>query len=265
MRIRALPLILAVTVVALLSPARAAYAATALKASITCDSTTNTISTSVSGGQGRFTPNMPVNVRFLAYYGSYATATTESLISAMGSSITVPTTTTADGSVSVAGYTRSWQASDFVFYTETVRVTVLSTAGAELGSSEATCTRDPRTTVTLDCDQEAHTITARSAGVGFTQMAVPGSVRVEYEYSWTQQAAPGYPTFKKALTGTPDAVHRVATTEAGAWSDLGYVHNITTDPYYRDETVVVVVKDPNNGFIIGRGSAFCVYANHRSA
>jgi hypothetical protein len=265
MRIRALPLVLAVTVAAFLSPARAAYATTALKASITCDSTTNTISTSVSGGQNLFTPNMPVNVRFLVYYGSYVSATTESLISAKGSSITVPTTTAADGSVSVAGYTRSWQASDYVFYTETVRVTVLSTAGAELGSSQATCTRDLRTTVTLDCDQEAHTITARSAGVGFTQMAVPGTVRVEYEYSSTQQAAPGYPTFTRVLMGTPDVVHSVATTETGAWSDLGYVHNITTDPYYRDETVVVVVKDPSNSLVIGRGSAFCVYADHRSA
>jgi hypothetical protein len=257
--------VLAVMVAVLLSPARAAYALTPLKASIVCDSTTNTISTSVSGGAGYFTPNMPVNVRFLVYSGTYVTETAEGIVSAVGSSITVPTTTAADGSVSIAGYTRSWQASDYVFYTETVKVSVLNTSGAELGSSQATCTRDLRTTVTLDCDPEAHTITARSAGVGFTQMDWAGSVRVEYLYSTTNQPAPGYPTFTSSLALYPNGVHYPTTTETGSWSDLGYVQTITTDPYYYSETVVVVVRDRANSYIIGSGSASCVYADHRSA
>ncbi len=267
MRLRVLVLTLVATVGALLSPVGAAHAAVGpVRASIVCDSATNTISTSASGGGGWFTPNSPINVQFLVYYGSYVTATAENLISAKGSTITVQTTSAADGSVSVAGYSRSWNASTYIFYTETVRVTATDPATGHASGGDATCTQDPRTTVTLTCDQRAQTITAGAAGDGFTQLASPlasnGYVRVEYTWTGTSQATADSPAFTRQLPSTPDVTHWVKAT-AGAWSDVGFVHSVTTNPYYLDQTVVVTVRDNYNSFVIGRGTASCVYADQR--
>jgi hypothetical protein len=50
-----------------------------------------------------------------------------------------------------------------VFYTETVRVTVRNIAGAAIMTFDGTCNRDLRTTVTLDCDPQAHTVPDRTS------------------------------------------------------------------------------------------------------
>ncbi len=246
---------LVATLVPMVSSAGPADAGTPFKPAIACNAATNTISTSVSGGM--LMPNQPVRVAFRVQYGSYVTTTgSQGVISQTGSTMTVPAVTAADGSVRATGYSRAWQASSYAFYTETVYVSITNTTGGQLVAGSATCSRDLRTTVTLTCDQQAHTITARTSGIGYTQ---PSRVRIDYTYTLTSQATPSTPRFIRYNAQPPDVVH-YATTSGGAWSDLGYVHTITGDRYYLAETVMVTVRG-DWGIIIGRGETSCVYAD----
>jgi hypothetical protein len=165
--------------------------------------------------------------------------------------------TRPDGSLSVSGYSRSWQASDYLFYTETVRVTVRNGAGQSLVVKEATCTRDLGTTATIDCDQAAHTITARTAGAGFIRN---DPVRIAYFVSATSQATADSPRFSSFSLGTPDIVHTQIPV-AGAWSDTGFAINITTDFFYYAESIQVRVTT-GTGLLVGQGSASCVLIDH---
>jgi hypothetical protein len=229
---------------------------------VTCDPATNTISATFTGGAGSFTtPNQPVTVEFLVYKGSYATTSGTSGVIPTGSRTTVAATIAADGSLNVAGYSRSWQAANYLFYTETARVTIRNSAGQQFFQRDGTCTHDLRTIVRVECDRGARTITASAAG---TNYPANGSVRVNYFRTSTQQATPDSPRFTGSNAGPyPDASHTVRAAASGLWSDVGWVHTITTDPYYLDEKVLVEVLHPM-GFVIGRGTAFCVYTDQSS-
>jgi hypothetical protein len=264
MRSRVRTLLLGVVVAGsvLLAPAGVADAATGkVQAVVTCDPTTNTITASVASGAGWFAPNSPVTVEFLVYRGSYVTTAGTSGLIPTGSRTTVAATTAADGSLSVTGYTRSWQAANYLFYTETARVTIRNSAGQWMYERDGTCTHDLRTTVSLACDPEARTITASAAGVGYR---ANGAIRVAYTWSGTSQAAADSLAFtRQAVDQYPYVSHNVTASATGAWSDVGYVKTVSTDPYYLDHKVNVEVKDYWNGYVIGRGSAFCVYADQR--
>jgi hypothetical protein len=110
--------------------------------------------------------------------------------------------------------------------------------------------------VTLTCDHQAHTITARTSGIGYTQ---PSRVRIEYTYTSTSQATADSPRFTRQNLQPPDFVH-YAMPSGGTWSDIGYVHTIAGDPYYLAETVLVTVRG-DWSIVIGRGETSCVYAD----
>jgi hypothetical protein len=255
MRRLAIGAALVAILVPVVSSAGPAAAGTPLKPAIACDAATNTISTSVSGGT--LMPNQAVRVAFRVQYGSYVTTSgSQGVIPQSGSTTTVPAVTAADGSVRATGYSRAWPASSYVFYTETVYVSITNPAGVLLVAGSATCTRDLRTTVTLACDQQAHTITARTSGIGYTQ---PSRVRIEYAYTSTSQATADSPRFTRQNLQPPDFVH-YAMPSGGTWSDIGYVHTIAGDPYYLAETVLVTVRG-DWSIVIGRGETSCVYAD----
>ncbi len=248
---------LVATLVPLVSSAGPAAAGTRLRPAILCDAATNTISTGVSGGI--LVPNRAVRVVFRVQYGSYVTVSgSQGVIPQNGSTTTVPAVTTANGTVDATGYRRSWPARIYTFYTETVYVSITNTTGGQLVSGSATCTRDLRTKVSLTCDQQAHTITARATGTRYPQ---PSRVRIEYTTTSTWQATADSPRWTGVNLQPPDFVH-YATTSGGAWSDLGYVHTFARDPYYMAETLRVTIRS-DWGMVIGRGEASCVYADRR--
>ena len=266
MRSRAYALLLAALVAGslLLAPVGTANAVpNPPQAVVTCDTATNTISATFTSGAGSFTtPNQPVTVEFLVYKGSYATVGGTSGVISTGSRTTVAATIAADGSLNVAGYNRSWQAANYLFYTETARVTIRNSGGQPVYlQRDGTCTHDLRTTVRVECDRGAHTITASAAGASYP---ANGNVRVNYIRTSTQQATPDSPRFTSFNAGPfPDASHTAMASASGAWSDVGWVHTITTNPYYLDQKVLVEVLHPM-GFVIGRGTAFCVYTDQSS-
>jgi hypothetical protein len=235
-----------------------AAAATPLTASITCDSATNTISTRLTG---TLAPNFSYTMKFTVWSGSQVTtAGTISGLPAWNTSVSVPVTTGSNPDVDVAGYTRSWPAANYVFYTETVRVSVLNSSGGEITWRQGTCVRDLRTTVDLTCDQEAHTITATATGAGFARRPT----RAEYAYGYTYQPTADSLAFTLQPSSTPDVVHSVPVSESGTWSDVGFVHQEGDDePYFLSENVVVWVRDVWSNLPVGQGTASCVYADHR--
>lgn len=258
MRVRSVLLALATATGMLYAGAGTASASTPPTASITCDSTTNTISTHFSG---TLAANTSYIIKFTASKGSQVTtAGAISSLPALNSSLSVPVTTGASPDVSVAGYTRDWQAADFVFYTETVQVTVQVPGGGETPVSNATCTRDQRVTVNLACDHDAQTITATSAGTGFPTQR---PLRAEYSFGSTFQATSDSLTFTRQITSPPDNINAVTVPESGAWSDVGYVHSIDTEPFFLSEKVIAVVRDVLTNLVVGQGTASCVYADHR--
>jgi hypothetical protein len=234
-----------------------AAAATPLTATITCDSATNTISTRLTG---TLVPNFSYTMKFTVWSGSQVTtAGTIGGLPALGTSVSVPVTTRSNPDVDVAGYTRSWPAANYVFYTETVRVSVLNSSGGEITWRQGTCIHDLRTKVRLTCDQEAHTITATAEGANFARRPT----RAEYTFTATSQATADSPAFTRQPSSTPDVVHSVPVSESGAWSDAGYVHQVSGDPYFLREGVVVWVRDVWSNLPVGQGTASCVYADHR--
>ncbi|RFS86969.1 hypothetical protein D0T12_01535 [Actinomadura spongiicola] len=231
--------------------------AASLTASITCDSATNRISTRLTGP---FISNRSFVVRFTVLTGSRVT--TGGAIGPLpesGSSVSVPMTTGSDPNVDVAGYTRSWNASDYAFYSETVRVSLLTPEGVQYTYRDASCSRDERTTVQLRCDPEARTITATTTGVNFAQNR---PTQTEYRWLTTHQAEKNSPRFSGPYgDDRPFVTRRVTVSESGSWSDTGYVHNISEDPYYYDQTVTFKVRDVWSNLLVGQGTAYCLYAN----
>lgn len=266
MRMRSAALVFTSVLASVFLPPSAGYAATSPTARITCDRATDTISTHMSGGAGWLLPNRAVTVQFLVLSGSFVTPTTFAPIPA-GGGTTVSTTTGPDGSIDIAGYTRTAPLHTYMFYTETVRATVRDAAGTVLIWNEATCSHDERTTVTLTCDRSARTITAAAGG---TSYQLHRSVSVWYTWTRTSRPTATEPGFTRRNLNPPDVNNRVLPT-AGSWSDVGYVHSISTDPYYLDESVDVVVWATYVGevvvtqVVVGRGKASCVYANGQDA
>src|SRR5262245_59898788 len=130
MRRLAIGAALVAILVPVVSSAGPAAAGTPLKPAIACDAARRTIPTSVSGGT--LMPNQAVRVAFRVKSGSYVTtAGSQGVIPQTGSTTTVPAVTAADGSVRATGYSRAWAASSYVFYTETVEVTITNTTGGQ--------------------------------------------------------------------------------------------------------------------------------------
>ncbi|RKS79279.1 hypothetical protein BZB76_0733 [Actinomadura pelletieri DSM 43383] len=232
--------------------------AASLQASITCDSATNQISTRLTGP---FISNRSFIVRFTVLTGGrVTTGGTVSALPEVGRSFSVPITTGSDPNVDVAGYTRSWNASDYAYYSETVRVTLLTPEGAQYSAyRDATCTRDERTTVQLHCDPEAHTITATTTGVNFAQNR---PTQTEYRWITTHQATKDSPRFSGPHgDDRPFVTRRVTVSESGSWSDTGYVHNISSDPYYYDQKLTFKVRDVWTNVVVGQGTAYCLYVD----
>jgi hypothetical protein len=237
----------------------AAAAVNLFHASITCDPVTNKITTGVSGLYG-VQPNLDVTVDFKVEAGYYATATTSAKIPAMGSVTTVAGRSAADGDLTVSGYSRSWPISDYLFYTEKVSATVKNKSGGILLVRTATCDYDVRSKVTLTCDREAQTITAKVEGSQFDEPQ-PWGLRIQYDRSSLWQRAATDPAFRVARYTA--ATHTV-TPVNGTISDVGWARQQTTDPYYYEETVWATISSPYTGRVLGRGTATCVYSDHRN-
>lgn len=255
MRVRAVMSALAVGAATFLAAGGTAQAAPGpLRPTIVCDQATGTVSTAVTGGN--FVPNHPLTVDFQVQYGSaVSTAGRQTIIPQRGQTTSVPTRSLADGTVAVTGYSHPWTPSAYVFYTETVRVSVKNSSGYVLSFQDAICTKDPRTTVTLTCDLATLTVTAQTAGVGY---APTRSVGVDYKWVITSQATPTGPRWTQQQLGPyPDVSHARVVTD-GAWSDTGYTRTWTAAPYYYRETLTVTVRDLNTAVIIGRGTATCL-------
>ncbi|GAA1585499.1 hypothetical protein GCM10009789_43900 [Kribbella sancticallisti] len=233
-----------------------AAAAGPLIASIDCEASINRISTKATGG--RFKPGYAFSVDFLVKQGSYVTSTAQGTIPARGSRTTVAAVSGADGTISVNGYSRAWSASDYEFYTETVRVEVRDSSGI-VASVEASCARDLRTTTLLSCNPETGEITATASGTGFSRNA---SLNLAYRYNrtWKYVGDPGY--WSGPHSSTPAVTHTVRPVD-GAWSDTGYVHSVPANLEYLSETVTLTVYDANTSLVVGSGQATCVYVDNR--
>lgn len=246
-------------VLGVLAPLLATTPATAAMSSfhawISCDPVTQTIATGVAGQYG-VQPNLAVRVEFKVETGYYATATTSASIPAKGSVTTVAGQSTATGDLTVSGYTRSAPISDYLFYTEKVIATVKNTSGGIVATRTATCDYDVRSSVTLTCDRDAQTITARVTGSQFNEPQ-PVGVRIQYERSTLYRFSESAPSFR--LSRYTAATHTV-TPVNGEVSDTGWSNHLTSDPYYYEETVWATISSPYTGRILGRGSATCTYS-----
>jgi hypothetical protein len=239
-----------------ISPASAAV--TSFHAWITCDPVTNKVATGVTGQYG-VAANTAVKVEFKVESGYYATAATSAKIPATGSTTTVAGKSTASGDLTVKGYSRDFPIGGYLFYTEKVTATVKNTAGGILTSRTATCDYDRHTNVTLTCDHETQTITARVDGVQFNE-AQPMGLDIKWERSTTSQGSATDPAFTMARFTW--ATHHV-TPVNGTITDVGF-SSPATDQYYSSQTVWVTVSSPYNGRTIGSGTATCVYSDHRN-
>ena len=248
-----------VTAVTTASPAPAVPR---FQAVITCDEAANRVTTGTIGS-GALVPGTPVRVEFRFLRGSAVRSGVIETVPAVPP-VTVNATVAADGSLTTTGYTRPWQGAGYEFYTETVEAAVYHrTTGRGLTSPQATCTKDTRTTVTLECDPAAGTITAHARGTGYplreaASQPVFGNVTVQYWVSTTIQATPDSPRF----TGTgssPRYVHRVPLT-GGEWAETGYEHTVLGNPFYLSQDLRVEVLSGQWSRPIGAGTASCVYA-----
>lgn len=256
------PLVLLAAVVGLLASLLATTPATAavnsFHAWIICDPVANKITTGVTGMYG-VQPNVAVKVEFKVESGYYATATTSASIPAKGSVTTVAGRSTPTGDLTVNGYTRGFPISNYLFYTEKVTATVKNTSGGILATRTATCDYDTHTNVTLTCDHDTQTITARVEGTQYNEPQ-PMGLLIQYERSSTGQTAPGDPAF--TLTRYTRTNHGVLPVN-GTITDTGW-SDPHTDMYYYSETVWATVSSLYTGRILGRGTATCVYSDHRN-
>lgn len=235
----------------------AAAANPPLRATITCDEATGTISTAAAGGT--FAAGQPVTVRFEVHQGSSVPAggTTGRTIPQQRTVTDVPTRTLADGSIAAAGYRRPWRAADHAFYTETVRLHVRTSPTGSFGFyGQATCTRDTRTALTHTCDPATRTSAARITG---SRYAAGAPVRVEYRLiRMLTQAKPGDPAWVMGpiTYAGPNPARTVTADATGTWSDPGYVRQQTA--YRYEETIEVTVLS-TTGVVVGRGDSSCAY------
>ncbi|GAA1585327.1 hypothetical protein GCM10009789_43720 [Kribbella sancticallisti] len=234
----------------------AAAAAGPLIASIDCDASINRISTKATGG--RFRSGYAFSVDFVVKQGSYVTSSAQGTIPARGSRTTVAAVSGADGTISVDGYSRAWSASDYDFYTETVRVEVRDSSGI-VASAEGSCARDLRTTTLINCNPVTGEISTTASGTGFSRNA---SLNLAYSYNrtWKYVGSPGY--WSGPHSSTPPVTHTVRPVD-GAWSDTGYVHSVPSNLEYLSETVTLTVYDANTSLVVGSGQATCVYVDNR--
>jgi hypothetical protein len=245
-------------VAALLVTSPAAAAATSFHAWITCDAVTNKITTGVTGQYG-VAANTAVKVEFKVESGNYATATTSAKIPATGSVTTVAGKSTASGDLTVKGYTRDFPISGYLFYTEKVTATVKNTAGGILTSRTATCNYDRHTNVTLTCDHDAQTITARVEGSQFGEPQ-PMGLEIKWERSTTSQNSATEPAL--TMERFTWATHTVSPVN-GTITDVGF-SSPATDRYYQSQTVWATVSSPYTGRTLGSGTATCAYSDHRN-
>jgi hypothetical protein len=241
-------------IASLLTGSPAGAAVNYFHAWITCDPVTNQITTGVTGLYG-VAPSWDVVVDFKVESGYAATATTSAAIPATGSVTSVPGRSTAAGDLTVAGYSRNWPISNHLFYTEKVVATVKNTSGGILATRTAMCHRDLRSTVTMTCDRAAQKITARIEGTQFNEYE-PGGLWIRYEREWRSGSATG-PIFSSRFT---EATHALRSVD-GAFSDVGWVKQMTTDPEFYEETVWATVILAGTGRTIGYGTATCVYSD----
>ncbi|WP_433009165.1 hypothetical protein [Kribbella sp. CA-294648] len=243
---------------ALLVGTPASAAGTSFHAWITCDAGTNKITTGVTGQYG-VPANTAVKVEFKVESGYYATATASAKIPATGSVITVAGKSSATGDLTVNGYTRDFPISGYLFYTEKVTATVKDTAGGILTSRSASCNYDHHTTVTLTCDHDTQTITARLDGAQYGE-AQPMGLDIKWDRSTTSQASATDPVF--TMQRFTWATHNV-TPANGTITDVGF-SSPATDRYYQSQTVWATVSSPYTGRTLGSGTATCVYSDHRN-
>ncbi|MBB4754084.1 hypothetical protein [Actinoplanes lobatus] len=248
-------------VVGLLVPATAASAATPLRATITCDAATGVITTSASGSLFVPGPAKQVTVEFQRRTGVRVTATARTVLAPLAQPFRVTTTSTTSGDVSAAGYTGTFDPVTALFYREQLTVTFKDAAtGATLTTREATCDHDQRTSVTLTCDPVAGTVTAVVDGVSGTVGDSSGggsASRVSYHIATIKQQTPNVPTYRNEILGGGwDIEHRVVSAADGTWSDTGYVHTISGNPYRYSEEVTVGVFDLY-GIRVGTATGAC--------
>ncbi|GAB3920606.1 hypothetical protein GCM10029976_006400 [Kribbella albertanoniae] len=242
----------------LLATAPAAAATTKFHAWITCDPATNAIRTGITG-VGGVAANWPVTVDFKVESGYSATATTSARIPAFGTTTTVAGKSDANGDLTVAGYQRSFPISSNLFYTEKVVATVKNLSGDVLAERSASCAYDTRTTVTLTCDRDAKTVTARAEGVQYNEPQQQ-AMELKYEYGSVAKSSTGEPVFGTArylrTTHYQSAVN-------GSFSDLGWTDTVPElqPGISLERTVWVTVRSPHTGRTLGFGTATCVWAS----
>jgi len=261
-RVRALAGLVVLAMTGLLIMPTAALAATQLKASITCDAETGAVTTSTSGTLLAVgTPPTRVTVEFQRAGGSRVSATASESLPLMAQPFTTTATTTTSGDITATGYTGTFSPATSLFYQEKLIVRFKNAStGAFYTTREATCNVDQRTTVSLSCDPVAGTVTATVTGVNGLAGGPYGAgraVRIGYRFAQISQSTKDDPRFRSEFLGPGWNFERRLTRAAdGTWSDAGYVHTITSNPYYYAEELTVGIFDAY-GAVAGWGTASC--------
>jgi hypothetical protein len=86
-------------------------------------------------------------------------------------------------------------------------------------------------------------------------------LRIQYERSSVSQSSATDPIFTP--TRYTAATHTVRPVN-GNIADTGWSNPQTTDPYYHAQTVWATVSSPYTGRTLGRGTATCIYSDHRT-
>ena len=258
-RLRVLAGLAAVAIAGLLIPALPAASATPLKAYIPCDEETGAIATWVSGNL--LLPGTPtaVKVEFQRVSGVRITATASTAL-APSPVFTSTTTSTSTGDVTAIGYTGSFTPANALYYREKLVATFKNAStGAVLTTREAACDVDHRTTVNLDCDPVAGTVTATVTGINGAAGSSSGNGRastVAYRPVRTSQATANDPAFSGQVLGPWDFSHRITRAADGTWADTGFVDRITSHPYFYGVALTVGVFD-SYGVQVGAGAGRC--------
>ncbi|MEU6074902.1 hypothetical protein [Micromonospora sp. NPDC047074] len=248
-----------------LAPSPAAHAAIGpLKATLTCDPTTETIrATATGGGYG---PNRALRAVFRLVDGSYATEAAAAPIAGLGTQSTVSFTTDATGRYEVTGDEKSWPAEGYLFYSERVRVTIVDpTTGYELVWKNISCTHDVRTTYTAECDPVTHTAVIRADGQHYPAQR---TLRVRYfpVRLLSQPVAndPGWETFWPE-DEPPRRSVQVPVSAEGTWSEPGHTFTDRAGYYAEWDWRIEVWATASNGqqLLVGRGFVTCVTADQR--
>jgi hypothetical protein len=261
-RLRALAALVVLATTGLLITPTAAMAAGGLRAYITCDAETGAVTTWTSGWLLAVgTPPTRVTVEFQRSGGRRVSATTSASLPPLAQPFTTTATTTTSGDITATGYTGTFNPATSLFYQEKLIVTFKNAStGAFYTTREASCEYDQRTTVSLTCDPNAGTVTATVAGVNAQAGASSGAgrpVRIGYRVARTSQSSKDDPAYRSVTLGPGWDVERQLTRAAdGTWTDPGYVHTITRNPYYYAEELTVGILD-TYGAVVGWGATRC--------